>query len=87
MRWIFALFLLVMLGCEDAKDYSKDYKTRRVVDSLFRKEIKEIKPKLNAQCSIRTTQLVDGMVDSILVLRRKEIEDILRREALEHAKE
>jgi len=75
----------MMVGCDDAKDWSKDYKTRRVVDSLYRKELKVLKPELAAQCSIKTVSSIDGMVDSILVIRRKEIEDILRREALEHA--
>jgi len=86
MRWIVAIMVLLIMGCEDPKDFSKDYKTRKIVDSLFRKETKEMKPKLNAQCSIRTHALVDGMVDSILQIRRQEIEEILRREALENVK-
>ena len=86
MRWILIISVMLLVSCEDPKDFSKDYKTRKIVDSLFRKELKVLKPKLNAQCSIRTNASVDAMVDSILRIRREEVEEILRREALENAK-
>jgi len=85
MRWMVVILALLMVGCEDPKDFSKDYKTRKIVDSLFRKELKELKPALATQCSIHINASVDGMVDSILQIRRQEVEDILRREALENA--
>ena len=82
---MYVMLVLALVGCEDAKDYSKDYKTRKVVDSLYRKELKVLKPELATQCSIQTVSAVDGMVDSILQIRRQEVEAILRREALENA--
>ncbi|HHB77738.1 MAG TPA: hypothetical protein ENK85_00730 [Saprospiraceae bacterium] len=86
MRWIFLLLLLGgMTGCEDPKDFSKDYKTRKIVDSLFRKELMSLNPQLDKQCSIQTTLVLDNMVDSILLIRRQEVEEILKREALENA--
>ncbi len=85
MRWIFVILVLGLVSCEDPKDYSKDYQTRKVVDSLYRKKLKELKPDLTAQCSVRTVLAIDKMVDSILLLRRQEVEEILRREALENA--
>lgn len=84
MRWIGLILVLLLVGCEDPKDFSKDYKTRKIVDSLFRKELKVLNPELETQCSIQTVKVLDGLVDSILVIRRQEVEDILRREALEN---
>ncbi len=86
MRWILIILVgSLLLGCDDGKDFSKDYKTRRILDSLFRKERVVLDSELAVQCSIFTAQRIDGMVDSILVVRRQEVEDILRREALENA--
>ncbi len=87
MRWIFVILLGVsIVGCEEQKNYSKDYKTRKIIDSLFKNESVELNKTLTVQCSIRTATLLDGLVDSILVVRRKEVEDILRREILQNAK-
>ena len=86
MRWLFVIFIgLLFTSCEDDKDFSKDYATRKIIDSLFLKEIKILNETLTTQCSIRVDAKLDGLVDSILVIRRKEVEDILRRETLEYA--
>ncbi len=86
MRWIIIILLgASLMSCTDQKNYSKDYKTRKIVDSLFKKESIELNKTLADQCSIRTVKLLDNLVDSILVVRRLEVEDILRRETLENA--
>lgn len=86
MRWILIIFLLWGTSCaESPKNYAKDYKTRKIVDSLFIKERKGIDSVLSRQCSIRTEAALPGLVDSLLIIRQQEIENILRREALENA--
>ena len=87
MRWILIVFVGIMLvGCDEPKDFSKDYKTRKIVDSIFRKERVLVDSQMAVQCTVKTNKLLNGMVDSILIVRRQEVEEILRREALKNAK-
>ena len=76
---LLAGFLFTLNACTDPPPPSLNAKDRELIDSLFRLEIKVLKPELDSLCDATFDQRVQVAVDSMLIVRRAEIERQLQR--------
>ncbi len=54
-----------------------DHETRRAIDTLAAKEINVLRTEIDSLCKYRMDSLVLAMSDSIVAVRRKEIQQMI----------
>jgi hypothetical protein len=88
-RWIswvkngvFSLFIVhcsLFIACTPDPDPVLNYKDRQFVDSLFRLAIDTLKDEYDSLCLVRYDSAVQFNVDSMMKVRKSEIEKYLER--------
>lgn len=73
------LLLLAMSSCTEDPPPVLDYREREAVDSLFRKQVDSLRPILDSLCEARYDSALQHNVDSMMTLRRQEIQRYLER--------
>ena len=80
LRIFLFLFLAISLAsCRDEAPLTLSWEERSLVDSLFREEVKILKPELDSICDLRFDSLKAHYKDSLWTDRIQEIERQLQR--------
>lgn len=76
MHRIFALILLFMIACKE--DMQKELRTSAYsrADSLFNANLQSINQESDSLCIKFKTENLQGVIDSILDVRRKQIQQL-----------
>lgn len=80
MRFLFYIFITTLcLSCTEEAPQTLLVQDRNLIDSLYLKEVGELKPEIDSLCELNFDKRVAGLVDSILIERQGEIEEQVRR--------
>ena len=74
---IFILIALTSFGCQE-EEIPLDRATRKVVDTLYRDEVKNLTKQLDSSCAALEDSIFPILLDSILDTRLSEREAILK---------
>jgi len=69
----------LFLSCTEEAPETLLVQDRNLIDSLYLKQVSELKPELDSLCDLNFDKRVAGLVDSILRERQEEIEEQVRR--------
>lgn len=68
----FALSFLVLTGCTDNPPLSLSPEDRTLMDTLYSREVRVLRPRLDSLCDSLFAAEVPKVVDSLLNIRRQE---------------
>ena len=73
-------FLLLGMGaCTDPPPPSLNSKDREIIDSLYKLQVKDLKDEADSICDTQHDSLLEMYIDSMMTLRKMEIERQLQR--------
>ena len=78
MNKLFAvnLFLMLLIASSCGSDqFQIDRKVEAILDTLYPQEAKLINVEMDSICELRFEEELDGLVDSIKAMRKKQIEE------------
>ncbi len=77
IRFIFLFIATIFFSCqEDKKSFTQE--ENKIIDSLYRIKIKELRPRLDTICDSVYNLKFPVYVDSIKEIRQKEIIDLIQ---------
>jgi len=80
MKLFYCIFIsLLFFSCTEEAPTTLLVKDRNLIDSLYLKEVGELKPEFDSLCELNFDKRVAELVDSILQERQEEIEEQVRR--------
>jgi len=80
MKSLLGIFCLIFLvSCTEEAPLTLSADDRKLIDSLYIKQVNELKPEIDSLCELNFDKRVANLVDSILQERQVEIEEQVRR--------
>ena len=77
IRYVFLFIAVIFFSCQgDEKTFTRE--ENKIIDSLYRIKIKELRPKLDTVCDSVYDLTFPVFVDSIKKVRQKEIIDLIQ---------
>ena len=80
MKFLYGILIIFLcFSCTEEAPTTLLVQDRNLIDSLYIKEVGELKPEMDSLCELNFDKRVAGLVDSILIERQEEIEEQVRR--------
>lgn len=80
LKKFYAIPLLIFVSsCTEEAPIALNTDDRKLVDSFYMREVSKLKPELDSLCELSFDARVQRAVDSILIERRIEIEEQMKR--------